>query len=81
MAWIRTISDAEATGSLKRQYEAAIRRAGKVFNIVRIMGLNAETLRASMGLYLTAMMGESPLTRAQREMLATVVSRTNGCHY
>ena len=81
MTWIRTISEDEATGSLKRQYDAAIKRAGRIFNIVKIMSLNPETMRTSMGMYISTMMGSSPLTRAQREMLATVVSWANNCHY
>ena len=81
MAWIRTVSEGEATGSLKRQYDIAIKRAGRVHNIVKIMSLNPETMRTSMGMYISTMMGSSPLTRAQREMLATVVSWANNCHY
>lgn len=81
MAWIETISDQDAEGSLKRQYEAGIKRAGRVYNIVRIMSQNPETMRTSMGLYMATMLGESPLTRTQREMLATVVSQVNDCHY
>lgn len=81
MAWIETISEEDAEGSLKRQYDAGIKRAGRVFNIVKIMSQNPETLRSSMGLYMATMMGESPLSRPIREMLATVVSRANDCHY
>ncbi len=81
MAWIKTISVAEATGSLKRQYDAAIARAGKVWNIVSSMSLKPELLRTSIALYSTLMHGPSGLTRAQREMIAVVVSRTNDCYY
>jgi alkylhydroperoxidase family enzyme len=81
MAWIETISEQDADGRLKRQYEAGIKRAGRVYNIIRIMSQNPETMRTSMGLYMATMLAGSPLSRAQREMLATVVSRTNGCHY
>lgn len=81
MPWIRTISDEEAEGRLKALYDAAIRRAGRVYNIVRIMGLSPATLEASMALYRTAMFGPSPLTRAHRELLATVVSAENECFY
>ncbi len=81
MAWIKTISDDEAEGSLKRLFEAAIARAGRVFNIVRVMSPSLPTLRASMGFYQAVMFEKSPLTRAQRELLATVVSGINGCHY
>lgn len=81
MARISLTSDADATGRLAACYEAARRRAGRVYEIVRTMSPNPATLEASMGLYLAVMKGPSPLTRAQREMLAVVVSRTNDCHY
>ncbi len=81
MAWIKTIEPAAATGELQREYEKGVRRAGKVFNILKVQSLNAATLRASMQLYLTAMHGRSGLARAERELLATVVSWANRCFY
>ena len=81
MPWIRTISVDEATGRLKRSYEAAIARAGKVFGIVRAMSLDAEVLDASIEMYRKVMFARGGLTRRQREMLAVVVSSTNSCHY
>ncbi len=81
MAWIATVADGDAEGDLKRLYDAAVGRAGKVWNIVRLMSPNPAVLEASMGLYRAVMFGPSPLSRRQREMMATVVSATNGCHY
>ena len=81
MPWIKQVPDDQATGLLKEQYDAAYRRAGRVFNIVRVMSLNAPLLRDSMAFYITLMKGPSPLRRAQREMIATVVSSEVGCHY
>ena len=81
MAWIGVIEPAAATGELKTEYDKALRRAGKVFNIVKVQGLNAPTLRASMDLYIATMYGSSGLSRAEREMLATVVSWANHCFY
>ncbi len=81
MAWIKTVADHEATGPLKALFEAASKRAGRVFNIVRVMSLSPATLRASMGFYQATMFGDSPLSRAQRELLATVVSKANRCDY
>ena len=72
---------ARRAGALKAEYDAAIARAGKVFNIVKAMSLNPETLRASMELYRAVMFGRSELSRAERELLAVVVSRANDCHY
>ena len=52
-----------------------------VFGIVRLMSPNPPVLQASMAQYRAIMFGPSPLTRAQREMMAVVVSRTNDCFY
>jgi alkylhydroperoxidase family enzyme len=81
MAWIRTVEEGEADGEVRRHYEAATRRAGKVFGIVRLMSPNPAVLGSSMSQYLAIMKGPSPLSRRRREMLAVVVSRVNGCHY
>ena len=81
MPWIKTVHPDEATGELKIEYEQAIKRAGKVFNILKVQSLNPESLRASTHLYLATMYGRSGLSRAEREMLATVVSWANRCFY
>ncbi len=81
MAWIRMIDPGKANDELKEIYGRAVQRAGKVFNIVKIQSLSPATLRASMELYLASMRGTSGLSRVEREMMATVVSRTNHCFY
>ena len=78
---LRLIDVSEATGALRKEYEAAIARAGKVFNIVKAMSLRPGVLRQSMDLYKAIMFGPSELSRQQRELLAVVVSRANDCHY
>jgi uncharacterized peroxidase-related enzyme len=81
VAFLRLVDVQEATGLLRREYDAALARAGKVFNIVRAMSLRPGVLQASMRLYREIMFGESGLSRAERELLAVVVSRANDCHY
>jgi alkylhydroperoxidase family enzyme len=82
VAWIQTIAPEDASGLLKRLYKAAVRRAGKVYNIVRLQSLRPRVLRSSTQLYIEVMHSrESGLSRAQREMIATTVSRLNQCHY
>ena len=81
MAWIKTFKPDEAEGKLKKHYDAAIKRAGRVFGIVRMMSPNVDALGDSMRFYNTLMKGESPLTRAQREMIAVVTSKANQCFY
>ena len=81
MPWIRTIRVDEAAGRLFRIYQDAVKRAGRVFGIVRAMSIAPEVLDASLGLYQRIMFAKGGLTRRQREMLAVVTSSTNGCHY
>lgn len=81
MPWIEQVPIEDADGLLRRQLEAAMERAGRVWHIVHVMSLNPEAMRDSIRFYATIMMGESPLTRAQRELLATVVSAELDCFY
>lgn len=81
MPWIKVYSLDEATGFLKKQYEAAIKRGGRIWHIVSIMSQNPRAMKTSMDFYGALMFGSSPLSRGQREMLAVVVSAENQCIY
>lgn len=81
MAHLRLTDESQATGVLKEEYDAAVERAGKVFNILKAMSLNPPVLKASMELYKAIMFGESGLSRRERELLATVTSAEQSCHY
>jgi len=81
MAFINPIIPENAEGIVHAEYEKGVRRSGRVYNILKIMSRSPEALQASMRMYLAIMFGESDLSRAQREMLATVVSQTNNCFY
>ena len=81
MAWIETTGPDEAKGKLRKLYDAAIARAGRIYQIVRMMSPQPDVLESSIGLYSKVMFARGGLSRAQREMLAVVVSKANGCHY
>jgi alkylhydroperoxidase family enzyme len=81
MAWIEQVPVEKATGLLKRLYDDAVKRTGRVFGIRRVMSVNPAVLRDSVRFYATVMMGESPLGRAERELLATVVAAELECRY
>ena len=81
MAWITEIPLEEATGLLRRELEASVKRSGRVWNIVQVMSLNAPVLKATMDQYIAIMFGPSPLSRLQRELIATVVSAELDCFY
>ena len=81
MAYIKLVSPEEATGSLKRFFDRAVKRAGRIWNVVRLMSIKPNALDASMRFYGVLMHGPSKLSRAMREMIAVVVSRANNCYY
>ena len=81
MAWIRMIDEAEADGKLGELYGRFTEPWGGVDNILKIHSLNPDSLLGHFDLYKTLMRGRSPLSRAQREMIAVVVSAANRCHY
>ncbi|HHN74243.1 MAG TPA: hypothetical protein ENK10_03360 [Acidobacteria bacterium] len=82
MTWIRTVAPQAATGKLARVYQAAIRRAGRVFGIVRAQSLEPHILLASGGIYQAVVLHpDSPLPRWFRELIGVTVSRLNDCHY
>ncbi len=81
MSFIAQVSDEAATGLLRRIYSAAIKRAGRVFNVIRVQSLNPRVLDASVKLYGAIMHAPSSLSRTERERIAVVVSRENRCFY
>ncbi len=80
-AYIRTIPLSEAEGALRRIYDEAVRRAGKVYEVVKLSSLRPSILRSWLAHYQTLMLGETSLSRREKEMLAVAVSAMNACHY
>ena len=80
MAHIPYVPYEEAAGQLEELYGTYGGERG-VDNILRIHSLNPRSMRDHHRLYAHLMRGPSPLSRAQREMLAVVVSAENECFY
>lgn len=81
MARIRIIEQSEADGELKQIYDSLVSSRGKLAEVHKVQSLNPPTIPAHMDLYMKIMFSRSPLSRAEREMMAVVVSVTNGCEY
>lgn len=81
MPYVHVFHYDESSGTTREEYDAALRRAGRIWNIVSIQSQLPEVMRDSMRIYRSIMYGPSPLSRAQREMLAVVTSTANDCHY
>jgi alkylhydroperoxidase family enzyme len=82
MAWIEIVEESGATGTLRDLYSRMVDpEYGRVDNILRIHSLHPEGLRTHYELYREVMTGTRTLRKAEREMIALVVSVINGCHY
>jgi alkylhydroperoxidase family enzyme len=81
MSWIQTVPDNQATGLLAKIYEQTRTQWGKVINLVRVQSIRPDTMAIGRDLYRHLMDGPGGLTRLQRVLIATVVSKVNGCLY
>lgn len=81
MAYIRTIAESDATGDLADLYRRVGNPDGTVDNVMKVHSVNPEALRSHFEVYVAAMHKPSPLSRVEREIVGTIVSRANGCAY
>lgn len=81
MAYIEVIGYEKSDGLLKGIYDDIIKKRGKLADVHTIQSLHPETIVRHMDLYMEIMFGDSPLSRAQREMIAVIVSAANQCRY
>ncbi len=81
MSRINIIQPEEATGRLKEIYEHLEQQRGQIAEVHKMQSLRPESIVKHMELYMEVMFSRSELSRAQREMIAIVVSIANNCHY
>lgn len=81
MARIKVTEYHEASGRLLEIYNDLIRKRGKLAEVHKIQSLRPESIEKHIDLYLEIMFSRSELSRADREMMAVVVSVKNGCEY
>jgi uncharacterized peroxidase-related enzyme len=81
MPWIREVAEADAEGELREVYDRIVSSRGKLSNIMRVQSLSPRAMQAHLDLYITLLFERSGVTRVERELVAVVVSATNGCAY
>jgi len=81
MPYIKTIQEQDATAQLKDLYTRYANPDGSVDQVLKVHSLNPASLEAHCQLYIQSCHKPSPLTRAEREILGTTVSRLNNCTY
>lgn len=81
MARIKVIQKEDAEGRLKEIYNELEKKRGKLAEVHKIQSLKPESIVKHIDLYMEIMYSNSVLSRADREMIATVVSAANKCSY
>jgi hypothetical protein len=88
MAWLTIVPQAQATGALAEAYAAMDNRPmppvyrpahGDAAGIIRTHSLDPELLRRTFGA--SGVLSSGTLPWPDRELLASVTSRTNQCFY
>ncbi len=83
MSYIKTIppqDTKEMSSELVVAYQELGKRASQA-RILQLQSLHPEAMLHHYKFYESLMYKPSPLSRKFREMIAFVVSKTNGCHY
>ncbi len=81
MSWIKTVPENEATGLLATIYDQTRAKFGHVINLVSIQSLRPENMEFGRQFYRHLMTAPGGLSRLQRVLIATVVSKLNNCLY
>lgn len=81
MSWVRTIDESAAEGALEGIYAECRAKFGYVINLVKVQSLRPETMAIGRQFYRHLMDAPGGLSKLQRVLIATVVSKVNGCLY
>ena len=79
--WLRVPEEAELPPEVLDLWAPSLEKLGFVPNVLRLYALRPSHLVAWSAWYEELMKGDSSLTKAEREMIAVVVSVTNECAY
>ena len=66
---------------IQKYFDICDEKLGLVPNVLRAYAFDMEKLRPFMAMYNELMLGESGLSKLEREMIAVVVSSVNNCWY
>jgi alkylhydroperoxidase family enzyme len=81
MAWVQMVAEEGASASLQEVYRRVRARAGVVPNIAKLQSLRPKSMGHGFDLYCQLMDDPTGLGKRERVLIATVVSKVNGCFY
>ena len=81
MPYVRTVPYDQAGSDLKPAYDAMLKSRGMISNVHAVSSLRPHIIKTLTDHVEAVMFTDSGLTRAEREMIAAVVSAVNKCQY
>jgi uncharacterized peroxidase-related enzyme len=81
ICWLHVPGEDEVDEEVDGLWAKPLEKLGFVPNVLRVYAIRPRHLKLWNEFYDDLMRGESGLTKAQREMIAVVVSSINRCHY
>jgi uncharacterized peroxidase-related enzyme len=81
ITWLDVPAEETVSADVRALWKKPLEKLGFVPNVLRVMALRPQHLLGWWAYYDELMRGESTLSKAQREMIAVVVSAQNRCHY
>src|SRR5919204_4953481 len=81
LSWLSVPAADDVPDEVVELWQKPLEKLGFVPNVLRVFALRPRHLVAWWAYYDELMRGESGLSKAQREMIAVVVSTANRCHY
>ncbi len=81
LSWLRVPEEPQIPDDVKALWARPLEKTGFVPNVLKILALRPAHLLGWWAYYDGLMRGPSNLSKAQREMIAVVVSAANRCHY
>ena len=81
LTWLRVPADEDVPDEVRELWRPSLEKLGFVPNVLRLFALRPSHLLAWNAHYEEAMKDDSGLTKAEREMIAVVVSVANRCRY
>jgi alkylhydroperoxidase family enzyme len=78
---VQTVAVGTASGRLQEMYRRVRERAGVVSNIAKVQSLRPKTMERGFDLYRQVMDDSTGISSRERVLIATVVSKVNGCLY
>jgi hypothetical protein len=78
---VRTVPYHEATGELKSAFDQISQARGTISNVHAVSSMRPHPMKTLFAHNRSVVAGESGLSPAGRQMIATVVSNLNHCQY